>query len=286
MANIKNNFNVHRILSKEYLAKFLIYKNKDIAGNLLSEQSTVVIPVANNHDNYDYNIKKYTSIKNAEVYKIITGHNGLVGYMLISTDPLNPKIDIVWRGTYDQASASINLQADSAGDASYKEASKRIILQINAAVEYLTSQTEQPITISISGHSLGGALAQYCLTDIMQALVQNNCLDNIKDNPHARYKEEYIKNIQELAINDKFAVQDITHLNLNNIHKLELGAFNSTGVSEAVYNDAHYYSEYLQNNFYAGKKHRFSINADYVINSRDGVQQTGKKKYFSQLSFH
>ena len=277
---IQNALMMNRLVHREYLAHTLAYTDQDLIGNSLSDDTTIRIPC-------------FSSISgkqiDATVHKIETGHNSLVGYILeIDDGEHTPRVEIVWRGTHNLASAHMDLEKDGAGASSYEEARKRIIPQINAVVEHLSHKTGGRVIIGVSGHSLGGALSQRCLTDLACAMVQNDADTRVakKSAISSKFNEKSVNHTINLANDNGFAAEDREHINIHNVLKLELGAFNSTGVDDTTYNKAHYFSEYLQNPFYGHKQGKsFSITTDYCLNSRDGVQQTGKKNILANCPF-
>lgn len=278
--NIQNALTMNRLLHREYLAHTLAYVDKDIEGNTLADDTTIRIPSFSSIDG---------KLVDATVHRIETGHDSLVGYILEIDDHEHPpRVEIVFRGTHNIASGHMDLESGGAGAQSYDEANERIISQINAVVEHLAVKTGGRVIIGSSGHSLGGALAQRCITDIACAMVQNDADTRIsnKSSTTSKINQACTNRIITLANKSGFAAKNRNHLNINNILKLELGAFNSTGVDDETYHQAHYFSEYLQNSFYGYKQGKsFSITADYCLNSRDGVQQTGKKNIFANCPF-
>lgn len=278
--NIQNALMMNRLIHREYLAHTLAYVDKDIEGNPLADDAIISIP-------------SFSSVNgkmvNATVHKIETGHDSLIGYILeIDDHEHTPRVEIVFRGTHNLASAHMDLESGGAGAKSYDEANERIISQINAVVEHVAVKSGGRVIVGVSGHSLGGALAQRCIADIACAMVQNDADTRISNKPTnaSKINEESANHIITLANNSGFASKSRNHLNIHNILKLELGAFNSTGIDDKTYNQAHYFSEYLQNSFYGYKQGKsFSITADYCLNSRDGVQQTGRKNVFANCPF-
>lgn len=277
---IRNAAMMHRLLNKEYLAHTLAYASKDTNGNDICDDSIISLPCFSTNDGEPIN---------ATIHKIVTGHSSLVGYIVeIDDHKLTPRVEIIWRGTHNLASAHMDLESDGAGAKSYQAARKRIIPQINAVIEHLHNKTGARVIVGVSGHSLGGALAQRCLTDLACSMVQNDA-DQKKiseQNTDSKINQQYTNEIIDLASKHGFEAKDRENININNILKLELGAFNSTGVDNNTYNNSHKFSEYLQNPFYKYKQGKsFSITADYCLNSRDGVQQTGSKNILASCPF-
>jgi hypothetical protein len=278
--SIQNAIMMNRLIHREYLAHTLAYVDKDIDGNPLEDGSVIRVP-------------SFSSISgkmvDATVHKIETGHDSLVGYVLeINDHESTPRVEILFRGTHNVASAHMDLESGGAGAKSYHEARERIISQINAVVEHVAVKSGGRVILGVSGHSLGGALAQRCIADIACSMVQNDADLRVSNKPATTSKinAESANHIIDLANKSGFAAENRNHLNIHNILKLELAAFNSTGVDDKTYHQAHYFSEYLQNSFYGYKQGKsFSITADYCLNSRDGVQQTGSKNIFANCPF-
>jgi hypothetical protein len=278
--SIHNAIMMNRLIHREYLAHTLAYIDKDLEDNPLTDGSVIKVP-------------SFSSINgkmvDAVVHKIETGHKSLVGYVLEIDDHEHPpRVEIVFRGTHNMASAHMDLEFGGAGAQSYHEARERIISQINAVVEHVSVKSGGRVIVGVSGHSLGGALAQRCIADLACAMVQNDADLRVSHKPAnaSKINAPSASHIIDLANTAGFAAEHRNHLNIHNILKLELAAFNSTGIDDNTYRQAHFFSEYLQNPFYGHKQKKvFSITADYCLNSRDGVQQTGSKNIFANCPF-
>lgn len=268
--NLEHALMMNRLIHREYLAHTLAYVN-------LVDGTTMKIPGMNG------------KMVDAIVHKIETGNDSLVGYVFEINDPQGPpRIEIAFRGTHNMSSAHMDLECGGAGAVSYFNAREGIVSQVNAIVEHLVVKSGGRVILGVSGHSLGGALAQRCMVDIACSMVQNDGDARISNKPAnvSKISAVYAKPIINLANKSGLERETREHINIHNIFKLELGVFNSTGVDDESYNKAHYFSEYLQNSFYGyNKKKAFSITADYCLNSRDGVQQTGRRNIFANCPF-
>ena len=217
---------LNRLLNREYLAHVLAYEN-------LSDGDLITLPRANS---------KF--IEKVIVHKIETDCDGLIGYILEIQDfDYIPRVEILWRGTHNLASLHMDLETGGPGAISYNNARLKVITKINKVIDHLYKKTGERIIVGVSGHSLGGALAQRCFTDLLGVKVRNN---------------------HNAISSDK-------------ILKLELAVFNSAGVDEETYKKANRYSEYFNETGSKQKSRAFSITADYCLNDGDGIQQVGRK---------
>lgn len=217
------------------------------------------------------------------VYKLAVDHKGLVGYILCPTEfptELKNKIDlkIVFKGTDDLPSLLRDLtEAGGAGNESFHANKHRIIAQINQAIRELKTElrarsinlTDLELSITIAGHSLGGADAQRCLYILKEAIAENlNC-----------------PNIQN-------GVLETDRKELRNIVKLRLFTFNSTGVSlednqksEAI---SGFITSIIEEQNSKPKEPPTKIKLKTEINifyaAGDGVQQTGDTHILHRVS--
>jgi hypothetical protein len=240
-----------RLVNREYLAHVLAYED-------LTDGASIVLPGVNSKP-----------IEKVIVHKIETGCDGLVGYILEINDPSGaPRVEIIWRGTHNRSSMHMDLESGGPGAVSYEKARLRIIFQINTIIKHLYEKTGDRVIVGVSGHSLGGALAQRCFTDLAAAMVQNESFKNLHKN----------NTTIEVANKHGFTFDDRSAINLDKICKLELGAFNSAGVDNKTYENSKLFSEYLH-------RESFTITADYCLNDRDGVQQVGEKNILADCRF-
>lgn len=208
----------------------------------------------NNDDTIE--VLGYTGkLHKAKIHRIPIDNPSIVANILEieSDDPYLPnKVEIIWRGTHDVGSAIADLDPVSPGYTDYMNNRLAILKEINQAVGRL-SKDGKSVTVGVYGHSLGGSLAQVCATDIMDVMVQNN------------NDRTGLKNLQ----NDLILAPTELRNNFNNVKKLEIGTFNSAGVSKYTASRAKSLSKYLYNN---------SVTTTYFagLNSGDIVQKTGE----------
>jgi hypothetical protein len=191
----------------------------------------------------------------AKIHRIPIDNPSIVANILEieSDDPYLPnRVEIIWRGTHDVGSAIADLDPVSPGYSSYMKNRLAILTEINQAINRL-SKDGKSVNVGVYGHSLGGSLAQVCATDIMDVMVQNN-----NDNLGFNYLQ-----------NDLIPVPKEFRNNFNNVKNLEIGTFNSAGVSKDTASRASSLSKYLHNN---------SVKITYFagLNEGDIVQKTGE----------
>lgn len=92
-----------------------------------------------------------------------------MAYTSMATDGA-PEIKVVFLGTTDFASGTLDAQRHSPGYRSMMKREGHILDELNKLAQELYEQTGQNVKIDILGHSLGGALAQH-----LHAAVSTNC---------------------------------------------------------------------------------------------------------------
>ncbi len=192
--------------------------------------------------------------------RLVASNLGLVGYILFATEPEdNIDIKIIFRGTDIKSRTSIDrdvFEEGGAGSASFMENSNLILYQICKVIENIKSDNitkPLPISVTIAGHSLGGADAQNCFTIIMLAIAENlgyNEQDQ-KIDPAIASK------INELAIN-----------------KLRLFIYNSAGVPAATRDLSIDIAKFLYEQ--QANMHRPQIETYNYLVAGDVVQNTGE----------
>jgi len=159
-----------------------------------------------------------------------------------SIHQVGSSIEIVWHSNSGSSIWDLNSTKEP-GLKYYQKNRKALFESLNKLVKKITkNNTGQRVIIGVSGHGLNGALAQYCLTDLA-GIINSNSKKTIPSN----------------------------QLNGNNIHGLELTAFNSVGVNEDTYKKAAQYSVHLSQ-----LPNKIPITAYYSLNDGDGIQQIGK----------
>ncbi len=214
------------------------------------------------------------------VYRLQVDHPGLVGYILCPTQfpkTLENKIDlkIIFRGTdiFDYNCWLRNCtEAGGAGHESFHANKDTILTQIIQAFKHLKEQLTKlgidlkqvKFSITIAGHSLGAADAQRLLFALKEAIAQNlGC---------------------ELDININGVLPE-ERKELNDISKLRLFTFNSTGASIDDNQKAEAVSGWItskKNEPNSKIKLETEINILYA--DGDGVQQTGDKHILYRAS--
>jgi hypothetical protein len=97
---------------------------------------------------------------------------GLVPFVLYSKDEANPRVHVLFRGTYDKASARRDVEnpiLGGPGSHSF-EAHKDVVLD---AITTAVKAKPGPVELNIAGHSLGGADAQNCTTAVFEKLTED-----------------------------------------------------------------------------------------------------------------
>jgi hypothetical protein len=231
-----------------------------------------------------FHIKDVDGINRAySVRKIITDHTGLVGEILIpAKSNSESKIIISWTGTHNMGSLHVDLQR-APGEDSYRKREHQILGQINDAVGIVFEKTKMPVAISVTGHSLGGALAQ---------LTINTCQRAIAENLHDQFlvTNQIVKAIQIKKIKSDFKKQIDAHAdfpvnqneiphelrnNLTHVSQLTIGTWNSAGILKAVERNSNVLAQLLE----SVGVHQV---ARFGMVKGDGVQMSGEGSIFSK----
>ena len=205
-------------------------------------------------------------------------HPGLVSYILqpevVVADTI-PELKIVFRGTKPNIYASMqrNLEAGGAGATSFAANKGTIVKQINNAIANfnLTHQRQQKsVNCSVYGHSLGGADAQNCVTEILQAVSQNYGLNTPVNSIHNILAENRDQ--------------------LQHVKRLRLFTYNSAGVPSDTAARSADLVKFLEqeDTLHQAQKDITElppvIEAYYQLVGGDAVQQTGEAYLFGNVT--
>ena len=206
---------------KEYLIRAIPHKDL--------QKNNTLIPIL-----------QETTQKTAKVYPIPNSCHGSTGSILVITNSHNKitTIEVVWKGAVIDYFLAL-------GASCYQKIKEVALKLLNTIVQ--DHQFSQQITIGVSGHGLGGALAQYFFTDLV-------CI--INKNSDTKY--------EDLAPN-----RSPSSLNMANIQIIELTAFNSVGVAEDTYYNAQECTEQFI-------KKGGTVKAYYSLSDGDLLQELGK----------
>lgn len=210
------------------------------------------------------------------VYQLQVDNPGLVGYILCPTvlsKELKDKIDIkiLFKGTSDLPSLLRDIiEHGGAGNESFHANKKTMIAQINKVLKYykaeLTSKgivlNQLEFSITIAGHSLGAADAQRLLFALKEAIAQNLGCPNIEDGVIATERDQ-----------------------LNDIIKLRLFTFNSTGASTTDNQQAEAVSGWITSKRNEpNSKFKLTTEVNIFYADGDGVQQSGDTHLLYRVS--
>lgn len=156
-----------------------------------------------------------------------------------------PILYISWRGTKNTESTYSDLQI-SAGFESFLSHEAEILRQISETIDSLVQEQEgRPVTVFISGHSLGGALSQLTYHSIQRALCRG------ADANTSITMEYEVELMTELPVEYRHIVPGLLEesnrisINPKNVLRMHVVLFNATGVLHAVSNSSNACSQYL-----------------------------------------
>ncbi|MDR3476748.1 MAG: hypothetical protein P4M14_01790 [Gammaproteobacteria bacterium] len=111
-----------------------------------------------------------------QLLKLNTVHSGLVVYIFKPLQKNNSDVHVVFRGT--QADKSLLRDVESgggAGNLSFKREEENLMAQINHVLGDIALDLK--VTITMYGHSLGAADAQYCYAGLMKKIADKSITD-------------------------------------------------------------------------------------------------------------
>lgn len=152
-AKLKPATDIDYFRHAEYLAHVLPYT---LDARKSSQETTIQEPDG----------KKYKYV--AKLVK--DTHNGLVCFVLYSKDKLNPKVQVLFRGTHNAHSIKRDLETFgiSPGKNTFETDKVKVMRTIKKIVSAKQESSNIPIELTIAGHSLGGADAQNCAAAIFE----------------------------------------------------------------------------------------------------------------------
>lgn len=130
----------------------------DVAYRPISQQQTI-IPL----------LEEDNVIRQYKIVALRSGHSGIVGNILIPQSTAeHRRIYVNFRGTDSQNSASLHVDLEHCvGEESFHKCFSAIMGQINGLIGEMAGNTDAPIQLIVSGHSMGSALSQYFLNGAM-----------------------------------------------------------------------------------------------------------------------
>ncbi|HSX19808.1 MAG TPA: hypothetical protein VLG38_01635, partial [Gammaproteobacteria bacterium] len=109
------------------------------------------------------------TIRKYRVIRLHSNHDGLVGFVLYDHTKDNPRLHIVFRGTKNNPSVLRDVEKPAPGYISFSQNAPQILTQLQHILDGFRYKPSG-VHLYISGHSLGGADAQYCTTEVIKAL--------------------------------------------------------------------------------------------------------------------
>lgn len=107
--------------------------------------------------------------------KNIATDKGLVCTALIPpNDHPNPDVKILFRGTHSKDSAIMDIEPGGPGNKTMTENRKELLKAVDSIVLQTQQDTGKPVSMTIAGHSLGGALTERFTSEVNQAIYYEN----------------------------------------------------------------------------------------------------------------
>lgn len=211
-------------------------------------------------------IEEDASFREYNFTRLKTSHKGIAAYIAIPTNIIEQDqqvdIKVVFRGTKSLASVLRDLEFKGAGSASFALDRNNIISDINVAIKNINDKFNKlkKISITIAGHSLGGADAQHCVAALAQAIAEN-CGYSIEQ-----------KNSIPQKIRDQFGY----------VKQIKLLTYNSAGVPKEIAEESIKLAAFL-----ADQRKQMNTVVQFKVFHQlvggDGVQQTGEANIFNNV---
>tara|TARA_R110002110_G_scaffold415858_2_gene658585 strand:+ start:21581 stop:22993 length:1413 start_codon:yes stop_codon:yes gene_type:complete len=221
-------------------------------------------------------------------YKIVpikTKSTGLIAEIFV---PINPeqsnKICINWTGTCSLGTILADLEK-TPGEKSYRNEELSILNQINKTIGDFSDKSNGKIDLVVTGHSLGGALAQQCFHSLQRAIGTNIFKQQLesddveKASSWIEAEQKYRAALGSKRANMLKEIPESSRSNLttDNIDTITIGTWNSAGVLKAVEENSNTLASYLSN---AGVK----LKGLFGMVGGDAVQTTGQGTVLSDTS--
>ncbi len=144
----------------------------------------------------------------------------------------HPIVYVCWRGSKKLDSWYSDTQL-AAGVESYLAHEVEILDLISTAIEAVTMDQKKKVSLFVTGHSLGGGLAQTCYNSIQRALLRGN--DSINKDFKSNILEDFSQHIDEkylaVLLNNS---RKSSRLDPKMISSMHIGVWNSPGVLNSI----------------------------------------------------
>jgi hypothetical protein len=179
---------------------------------------------------------------------------GLVFYILDPVDQNDNDLKVLFRGTKCLGSIIRDLDNDAPGSASFQSSLMHLMDSFNKALRKIARRHET-ISITIGGHSLGAADAQYFCAALLRQMY-------------------HVYNQDEAILDPRYAKH------FKKIKTIRLAGFNSPGITHKLVAQANEDAIWLRE-----KKYLTDIQCYWLHSGGDFVQQTGQEIIFANLAF-
>lgn len=206
-----------------------------------------------------------------QVYRIQTDKDGVLAQMYVPTSHDNAQIYVNFTGTEGKHTAHADLEPNP-GERSFLESKKAIMHQINWAIGEVAKKTGKPVSIGISGHSLGGALAQQATNECMRYCALNLQDKDPKSAEIVSQAETRFTKAMEKRYGIKAEHQHVPRVareNFDHVGRIKMFTWNAAGVGKPVETYSNQISGILAES-------GIQLAARFGMVGGDSVQQTGE----------
>lgn len=219
--------------------------------------------------------------------KIKTKSAGLVAEIFIPVDTTaSNTIYINWTGTHNVPTIVADLEKGGPGEESYRKEELDILQQINQCVASVAKRSDRKLNIVVTGHSLGGALAQLN-THTLERAIATNIYENAMNKQNTndicqKWIKAEMKYRESLGSKVTHTHNDIPYNKRNAltpeiIGSLTVGTWNAAGVVKPVEKSSNRLASILSQ---AGVK----VRGLFGMVGGDAVQRTSQGTILSNVA--
>lgn len=262
-----NSIDEERLKHRNFFASF--ETGRVGAYNDYTDKQSVIITNPETQHKEQYVVTNITAKKNDGTQEL-----SLLGHIYTpATRSKHPIVYISWRGSINKESWYSDTQL-AAGVESYLTHEFEILEQISRAIKATHKNHGEKVNLFVTGHSLGGGLAQTCYNSIQRALLRRN------PDIHQSFKEEVLDDFNSHIDSKLLAIllsqSKKSELNPELISSMHIGVWNSPGVLDSIARSSNKCSKALVTDFNIKQHGHFAlVSGDLVQTCGDGTVLAG-----------
>jgi hypothetical protein len=261
-----NSIDEERLKHRNFFASF--ETGRVSAYNDYTDKQSVIITNPETQHKEQYVVTNITAKKNDDTQEL-----SLLGHIYTpATRSKHPIVYISWRGSINKESWYSDTQL-AAGVESYLTHEFEILEQISRAIKATHENHGEKVNLFVTGHSLGGGLAQTCYNSIQRALLREN--PDIHQSFKKEVLDDFSSHIDKKHLATLLSESIKSKLNPNLISRMDIGVWNSPGVLNSVARSSNICSEALVDLNIEQHGHFALVSGDLVQTCGDATILTG-----------